>query len=127
VLERRTEVGIVLGHLCNFLEPGAQRPGRLAADHLEGRSLQAMLGPALIRRSVFEQIGLFSTEPGIWVDWEWFARAQRAGIVRHVQEEVMLYRRLHDANMSNPLDEKHHRLLSALRLGLAEQRQGSRP
>jgi glycosyltransferase involved in cell wall biosynthesis len=57
-------------------------------------------GTLLARRSVFERVGPFNA--GLWhgATLDWFVRARECGVDVAVIDEVLMYRRLHDANLS---------------------------
>jgi glycosyltransferase involved in cell wall biosynthesis len=57
----------------------------------------------LARRAGFEAVGPFNTELEQGEDREWFIRAAELGLVKELLPEVLLYRRVHDANCSNGL------------------------
>jgi glycosyltransferase involved in cell wall biosynthesis len=119
-LARNLEVGAVIGHQENVCEDGA-RAG-LRVDQAPGRSVQLMLGATLVRRSVFDSVGLFDVRSGTSSDFQWFARARRAGVRIEVMSDVVLIRRLHAANDSNDLARHQRSLLNSLKLLLDESR-----
>jgi glycosyltransferase involved in cell wall biosynthesis len=57
----------------------------------------------LARRRAFDVVGPFNTTFNLWDDREWFIRAAEAGLVKELLRQVLVYRRLHDANISNSL------------------------
>lgn len=57
----------------------------------------------LARRRAFDVVGPFNTALRLWDDREWFIRAVEAGMVKELLEQVLVYRRLHHANISNSL------------------------
>jgi glycosyltransferase involved in cell wall biosynthesis len=63
------------------------------------------LGCALIRRSVFDRIGLFDPAFTPTEDWDWFMRAREAGIALVAHDEVVYLYRRHGANVTN--DTRH--------------------
>jgi glycosyltransferase involved in cell wall biosynthesis len=122
-LARHPEVGIVFGRLRNFLEPGEARPTVVTADHRPGEWTQIMLGVTLIRREVFDLVGSFTAGRGVSSDFEWFARAKRAGVQFSVLPEVLLLRRLHGRNTSNDVGRQQRALLRAVKYLLDAQRE----
>ncbi len=122
-LEQHPEVGIVLSRLRNFVEAGETRPDAATGDHLLGESRQAMLGAALVRRTVFDLVGPFTFGRGLASDFEWFARAQRAGVRLTVTDEVLLLRRLHSDNASNDPARKQRALVRAVKALLDAERE----
>ena len=59
------------------------------------------LGSALIRKSLFEQLGPLNTELFYCDDWDWFMRARELGIPICVHSGCVLYYRRHQANITN--------------------------
>lgn len=82
------------------------------------------LGGALIRRSVFDQVGVFGREFAFAEDADWILRAREAGIRFGIQRGVALMARRHDDNMTNQLQPSEAYLALALRRSLARR---SRP
>jgi len=54
----------------------------------------------LIRREAFEQVGRFDTQYRLASDHDWFVRAKDANLPTEWMPEVLLQRRVHDANES---------------------------
>lgn len=100
VLRRHPHVGYVLCHKQDFLEPGAIPPPWLGAGGLTHPTLALVPSALLVRRAVIEEIGGFDDRFPIGGDREWFVRAEGAGIERAILPDVLLRRRIHDANLS---------------------------
>jgi glycosyltransferase involved in cell wall biosynthesis len=100
VLSRNPEVGYVLCHKQDFLEPGTAPPVWIDPGSLEQPTIA--LGPPalLVRRSVIEDIGGFDERFTIGEDREWLVRAEGAGVERVILPDVLVHRRIHDANLS---------------------------
>jgi glycosyltransferase involved in cell wall biosynthesis len=64
-------------------------------DHV-GYICQAML----MRRTTFDSVGPFDESLRIGEDTDWILRAQRKGIVRETLTDVLVYRRMHQNNLS---------------------------
>jgi glycosyltransferase involved in cell wall biosynthesis len=123
-LGQRPEIGIVFSRLRNFLEPGETRPPTvLSAHHQPGEWTKLMLGAALVRREVFDLVGVFTSGRGLASDFEWFARARRVGVQLSVLPEVLLLRRLHSRNASNDSGRQQRALLRAVRSLLDAERE----
>ncbi len=96
-LEADPSVDLVFGQHQIFVEDGA---GWFRQDLL-GKILTAELpGSLLIRRTVFERIGRYREDMRRGSDVDWICRAQDAGIKSQLVEEVLLLRRMHQANSS---------------------------
>ncbi|MDH4232119.1 MAG: glycosyltransferase family 2 protein [Nitrospirota bacterium] len=113
-LLKHPHVGYTLGMQRNFLESGTERPFWLREEHLLEEHT-GFLPTLLIRRRIFDRVGLFNTDFRITEDVEWFSRAEDVCIPRMVVPEVVLYRRIHDANLSYQTKAGNPLLLRALR------------
>jgi glycosyltransferase involved in cell wall biosynthesis len=93
------DIGYTLGKQINFLEPGTVKPFWLREEHLL-KEHTGFIPTLLIRREIFKKVGLFNTSFRTSEDVEWFSRVKNAGIPMMVVPEVVLYRRIHNANLS---------------------------
>ena len=97
-LERDVELGMAVGHMEQFVSPElpeeARAQFRFSPDPVPAR----MCGSVIMRRSVFERVGGFSTrlESGEFMDW--ILRAETLGVRSETVPEVVLRRRLHRLN-----------------------------
>ena len=97
VLQDDPSVEIVFGQHRLFVEDDA----RWFRQNLLGKALTAELpGSLLVRRWVFERIGQFREDMRRGSDVDWICRVQDAGIKLQLVEEVLLLRRMHQANSS---------------------------
>jgi glycosyltransferase involved in cell wall biosynthesis len=114
--------GLVVGRNSYFVHPGAARPTWFAARRLD-ESEQALLPSSwLVRRPTFDRVGLFDPSYRVSEDIEWLARAKDAGIVPGIVEQVVLRKRLHDANLTGRFAEGQRHMLRALRASVHRQR-----
>jgi len=96
----RNNVDYTITRVKYFLQPGSSvRPG-FNKDLLEGDYVGKMPETLLARRSVFDRIGIFNTEFTYMEDIDWFNRAALNQIPMGVIEEVLLFKRVHDNNVS---------------------------
>ena len=95
VLQTNPSVEIVFGQHRLFVEDDV----RWFRQSLLERALTAELpGSLLVRRSVFEHIGQFREDLRRGSDVDWICRAQDAAVKFHLVQEVLLLRRMHEAN-----------------------------
>jgi glycosyltransferase involved in cell wall biosynthesis len=88
----------------------------LRRHYLEGKPhFNAYLGTFLIRRSVFDRIGMFDVEMRLSEDQDWFMRTREAGVSLKVKEKISLRKRVHDANTTDGLSFKNSGFIQALR------------
>jgi glycosyltransferase involved in cell wall biosynthesis len=105
------------------LEPGHPPPPGFKPELLETDHVAHMPSALLARRSVFDEIGRFSTEYEIANDIDWFARLKDSGLRGAVVPEVMVLKRVHDANLSYFASQNRNpELLRLLRESVARQR-----
>lgn len=116
-------VAYVVTHMRFFLEPGKEPPPGFRPELLDTDHVANMPSALLVRRSVFDQIGLFPTDYEIANDIEWFARLKDSGLGRAVIPEVMVHKRVHDTNVSYfAAQNLSSELLRLLRQSVARQR-----
>jgi GT2 family glycosyltransferase len=73
------------------------------------------LGSALIRKSLFGQLGPLNTQLFYCDDWDWFMRAREMGIRMHVHSGLVLYYRRHEGNLTNNRKLDNHFILQMLK------------
>jgi glycosyltransferase involved in cell wall biosynthesis len=115
-LLQRPELGFVMAHAIQFLEPGVQRPewltedwivrvgGMEAARSASQRKDVTVPVPQprtlLTRTEVFRQVGGFNEAMDMGEDLDWLMRAVDAGIRYELLPDVVLHHRLHASNAS---------------------------
>jgi glycosyltransferase involved in cell wall biosynthesis len=96
-LESDPAIDIVFAQHRLTVEDGARWFRRDAL----GRPLTAELpGTMIVRRSAFSRIGPFREDLRLGSDVDWILRARDAGLGCRLVEQVLLLRRLHEANAS---------------------------
>jgi len=120
-LLRHPHVGYTLGMQRNFLESGTARPFWLKEEHLL-RDHIGFLPTLLIRKQIFQTVGLFNLDYRISSDVEWFSRVVDASIPRIVVSELVLYRRIHNSNLGYQLKGGNPLWLKALRASVHRKR-----
>ncbi len=83
-----------------MLEPGFPIPPGFRARLLDSDQLAQMPSSVLARRTVFDRIGTFDTRWPIASDIDWFARVKDSGLRVAVVPDVLVEKRVHDANLS---------------------------
>jgi glycosyltransferase involved in cell wall biosynthesis len=76
----------------------------------------------LMRKHLFDQIGMFPEDRSLHGSLEWVARLRAAGLPETRVEHVVLHRRLHETNMSREVDRKNARMLRSLRQRIRQSR-----
>ncbi|MGH2633373.1 MAG: glycosyltransferase family 2 protein [Tepidiformaceae bacterium] len=79
-------------------------------------------GAMLMRRETFECVGPFATDvrAGEFIDW--YARASDLGLRTLVLDDVVLHRRIHDANTARTSGDANQDVVSVLRAALQRRR-----
>jgi glycosyltransferase involved in cell wall biosynthesis len=94
------DVGFCLAWMQNFLEPGCPIPSSIRPEDLSRPTVGAVPSALVVRREVFDRVGGFDVAYRVGEDVDWFFRAKDTRIPFAVLPDVLLRRRLHDANLS---------------------------
>jgi glycosyltransferase involved in cell wall biosynthesis len=108
MLESQPEVEYTITRMRFILEPGQDCPPGFKLELLDSDHIAYMPSALVVRKSVFEVIGGFDTSWAISSDIDWFARAKDRGLNLGVIPYVMLYKRVHDTNLSYLDARTHH-------------------
>jgi glycosyltransferase involved in cell wall biosynthesis len=92
-------VDYVFGRTEFFLEPGVCPPRGFRRATLSGSHLAHFPGAAMIRRSMVERMGPFSTRLQIASDIAWFAKLRYTAVTGGL-DSVLLRKRIHGGNLS---------------------------
>ena len=118
------ETGYVAAAYQNFLEPGIARPAWLSEDQLANPQMGGMSN-LVVRRSVFDAIGVFHTDEEFGADLDWMMRVKDAKIPSKVLPDVLLSRRIHTANHTYRWGGGRTLLLKALKASIDRRRKSS--
>jgi glycosyltransferase involved in cell wall biosynthesis len=124
-LAAHPEVECVASRLTFFLEPGEALPPGFRPELLEGSHPGWVPGNLLIRRSLFDRIGLFDPRLEIAADVDWVVRMRERGARVGMVGEVLLHKRVHAGNLSlGPLSaaRMNREILDLLRRSIHERR-----
>jgi glycosyltransferase involved in cell wall biosynthesis len=98
-IAERPELGAIFSHLLNFSgnpPPPDRELSPATAGSLPGYTSVTMLG----RRTLFDTVGLFDEKLQHGNDRDWLLRAAENGIQLDLLPDILVYRRLHNANRS---------------------------
>ncbi len=112
------ETEIVLGYTQRFWA----RKGTRVYDQFTEPELAMKLAASLIRRSVFDKVGLFDTTLRFCDDWDWYMRAREMGIRIVIHPEVAIYYRRHDHNLTNQEDLANKEFMMVLKRSIDRRR-----
>ena len=116
------ELGYTLTHQQFFLEPGTPLPVWFRKELLTSVHTGWVLGTLVVRRTAFEQIGNFATGYSAANDSDWFFRAKAAEMPMAVIPELLLLKRIHEANDSGRAKEILSELLKVVKSSLDRHR-----
>jgi glycosyltransferase involved in cell wall biosynthesis len=121
----RPELGLVLGRVEPFLEPGAERPRWM--PETEDDEFSFLLGALVIRKSVFEEVGGFDPSYETSSDADWFARLHDFGVRREAVAEIVLRYRVHEENASHAQHVIRRETVQLLKASIDRKRALRRP
>ena len=97
----RAELDLSLTHVQNFWIPELQEEATKWRDHRFMQPLPGYGPPMLLaKHAVFDRVGRFDPRLRIGEDTDWFLRAAEQKVVIEVLSDVLVYRRLHHANLT---------------------------
>lgn len=103
-LEAYPDAGVCVAQAQNFWEQELSREHERLQEHPRAGPIPAYVsGAMLVRREVFDDVGLFDERLWFADAAEWFMRAQTFGIRVHALPDVLLFHRLHRDNISRRL------------------------
>ena len=115
LLIKDPRIDIVLGRIQQVLLSEAEELGETG--------FSVNLGSAVIRKSVFERIGLFDETMRYSEDVDWFMRARESGAAIVTIDAVTLLYRQHEQNMTRGKSTAELNVLKALKKSLDRRRE----
>jgi len=97
--------------------------GQTQAEELAEPAFSVNLGSAVIKKSVFERVGLFDESMRYSEDVDWFMRAREAGAAIVTIDAVTLLYRQHEENMTRGKSTSELNVLKALKRSLDRRRE----
>lgn len=98
-LEHHPDVDMVFGYAEQFISPDVEDIVRRQVRCPEEKMAGYIPSAGLIRREVFDRVGLFLPQWQIGDFIDWYARAMEGGITSILLPEVVMRRRLHGMNL----------------------------
>ncbi len=97
----RPELEYCVTHVQNFCTPKDGETASGLENYYVGRPLPGYVTQTLlVRRSFFDRIGPFNTVLTHGDDTDWYLRAKESGAEMELLHDSLVFRRLHDANLS---------------------------
>ena len=117
------EVGYTLTQQKYFLDPGVTTlPPWFRKELFDSVHTGWVLGTLVVRRATFEQVGNFATGYSAANDSDWFFRAKAAEIPMAVMSDLLLLKRIHEANDSGRAKDILAELRKVVKSSLNRQR-----
>ena len=126
-LERTPALDVVLGQIRYEALDDRSFDG-IRFDRPGGILSNVNLGSGLFRRTVFERVGPFDESLRFSEDHDWFLRAREQGLAIAISDQVGLYYRQHEGNLtaSDDAAARGFQLAEVLKRSLDRRRQQSR-
>lgn len=120
--EQKPELQMVMGKSQFFFEDGASKDVfRFPDDSYQALSI--LLGSGLYRRSIFEKTGLFDESLRFSEDFDWFNRVRELNTPILITDDITLYYRRHNENMTLEMDLVKLKTLEMIKRSLDRRRQ----
>ena len=123
-LIKNPAIEIVIGRIQQVLLSRTV-DGQTRAEEVAEPAFSVNLGSAVIRKSVFERVGLFDETMRYSEDVDWFMRAREASVEIVTIDAVTLFYRQHDENMTRGKSASELNVLKALKRSLDRRREQS--
>ncbi|MEZ4959830.1 MAG: glycosyltransferase family A protein [Saprospiraceae bacterium] len=104
----------VTGQLLRFAD-GAGEGGAYSAAHFTETVPALTPGGLLVKKSVFDTVGLFDTRYRIACDHEWFMRLTAGPVQWEKMDNLVLRKRIHPGNLSHRTAEYRREIMEILR------------
>jgi glycosyltransferase involved in cell wall biosynthesis len=122
LLTRDAAIEIVMGRIQQVVLSQTV-DGQTQTEEFAEPAFSVNLGSAVIRRSVFERVGLFDETMRYSEDVDWFMRAREAGAAILTIDAVTLFYRQHEENMTRGKSTSELNVLKALKRSLDRRRE----
>lgn len=117
----------VLGRLVRFAAAGTPTPPAYRNGWLDVPAPGYTPGALVARQSLFERVGGFDPALTVGADSDWFVRATDLGVAIDLVEEIALYKRIHDRNLSAATARYRSELLTVVRRSLLRRQTVAQP
>jgi glycosyltransferase involved in cell wall biosynthesis len=122
-LLKHPNLAYTITKMRTFLESDIDKPAWLKAEFLDSDISAYIVGSLVAHRFIFNQIGKFNPIYKFGNDSDWFFRAIDAGFPATVIPEMLLYKRIHDANESHKIQAMTEDMLKLIRASIQRKRQ----
>ncbi len=122
LMAEQPELDLVVCHVQHVLEPGCATPPGFRRALLDAPVPGFIMECLLVRRRVFDRIGMMDPAIAVSNDTDWYARARDHGVRMHLLDESLVWKRVHDRNSSLTAPDINQQLLQALRRSVERKR-----
>lgn len=119
-LEEDPALGIVTGRVQYIRLQGAE--DRSLPFDENNTIIHVHLGAALVRRTVFDDVGLFDENFRVSEDMDWFLRVREKSVKTAIIPETTLFYQMHASNMTRQLTVQKARMAEVLKASLNRRR-----
>jgi glycosyltransferase involved in cell wall biosynthesis len=116
------ELQFTIAKVRFFLEKGHSIPLGFKEELLDRDVPGRIPGTLVARKDLFKEVGKFSTDLTIASDVDWFVRVKDENIPYTFIDKTLLYKRVHNKNLSNEAKLNNKELLRILRKSIKDQR-----
>lgn len=116
------EIQYTVAKVKFFLEEGYSIPPGFRPELLEGEHVGKIMETLVARKPVFDLIGKLDPKFTVGEDVDWFARAQDENVPMAIIPEVLLYKHIHNTNLSLNSSANNQNLLKILRSSIERKR-----
>ena len=121
-LRTNSALGYVLGRQRLLLQAGTTEPRWARAGGMTAEHVGHFTGALLIRREVLDRVGPFREQAVHAETADWFLRAQELGVRGEVVPQLVVYKRVHEGNLSGDQAIARHGVLRAIKDSLDRRR-----
>jgi len=115
---------LVTAHSQNFWEPELKDEELALQQSPAAKPQVGASGTAMVRRSLFDRVGYFDAENTHRDYHDWLFRLREQGAAVEIMTDVLLFRRMHDHNLSRDrTTTDHDNMFRALKASLERRRQ----
>jgi glycosyltransferase involved in cell wall biosynthesis len=105
-----------------IMEPGLTIHDRVIENHYKHDMIGYTPSALVARRDLFRQVGFFDPAFSLGCDADWFARLLDSHLQISIIPEVLLYKRIHDSNLSRNIAQTKKETMLVLRNSLIRKR-----
>ena len=122
LLWHQPTAGYSITQVAFFMDGDGPPPAWVRAKWLEGPQPGYLPSCLLVRRSTFQQVGIFDSALRNGSDTDWFARVRDAGVGVTIAPEVLVRQRVHSGNQSQFVRENQRDMYQVARKALQRKR-----